>query len=243
MDIYGFIILGSIIGYLIGSIPFAVILSKVIYKVDVRKHGSGNSGATNVARTLGAKAGLAVLIFDVLKGGLTPFLMYKIAESCLKTSHPDQLIYLSIIYCVTGACASIGHCHPIFSSFNGGKAVASICGFLLFSNYKLFLVAIITFLIIALTTKLVSLGSISAAVIVFIANFIPFFQDCFIFKYNELNPEIIGTKAPWFIYMICIAFLALLLIFRHINNIKRLIKKEEKKFSFGKFDKQSTNTK
>jgi glycerol-3-phosphate acyltransferase PlsY len=243
MDIYGFIILGSIIGYLIGSIPFAVILSKVIYKVDVRKHGSGNSGATNVARTLGAKAGLAVLIFDVLKGGLTPFLMYKIAEFCLTNSHPDQLIYLSIIYCVTGACASIGHCHPIFSSFNGGKAVASICGFLIFSNYKLFLVAIITFLVISLTTKIVSLGSISAAVIVFIVNFIPFFQDCFIFKYNELNPEIIGSKLPWFMYMVCISFLALLLIFRHISNIKKLIKKEEKKFSFGKFEKQSTNSK
>ena len=109
---------------------------------------------------------------------------------------------------------------------------------LIFSNYKLFLVAIITFLIIALSTKLVSLGSISAAVMVFIANFIPFFQDCFIFKYNELNPEIIGSKLPWFIYMICIAFLALLLIFRHINNIKRLIKKEEKKFSFGKYEKK-----
>lgn len=243
MDIYGFIILGSIIGYLIGSIPFAVILSKLIYKVDVRKHGSKNSGATNVARTLGAKAGLTVLIFDVLKGGLTPFLMYKIAESCLKTSHPDQLIYLSIVYCITGVLASIGHCHPIFSSFNGGKAVASICGFLLFSNYKLFIVAILTFLLIALISKIVSLGSISAAVIVFIVNFIPFFQDCYIFNYNELIPSAIGSKLPWFIYMVSISFLALLLIFRHINNIERLIKKEEKKFSFGKFEKQSTNSK
>ena len=142
MDIYGFIILGCIIGYLIGSIPFAVIISKLFYKIDIRKYGSKNSGATNVARTLGAKTGLIVLILDALKGGLPSLIMYEITQSCLTQTHPDQLIFASIVFCVTGVCASIGHCHPVFSSFNGGKAVASICGFLIFTNYKLFIVAI-----------------------------------------------------------------------------------------------------
>ncbi len=229
MDIYVFIVLGMIIGYLCGSIPIALIIGKLFYKVDVRKYGSGNLGSTNVARTLGAFAGANVLILDLLKGGLPALIMYKIAESVLTESFPEQLKYLSIIYCVTGFFVSLGHCHPLFAHFKGGKAVACICGFLLFMNIRLWLVAIIAFIIAVAISRIVSLGSLSAAIAVMIAQFIPYFKNCYLFTHNELN-----NRISFFIYSITLVLLGLLLIYRHLENIKRLIHGEEKKFHIEK---------
>ena len=237
MDIYALIIISMFVGYLIGSIPFALIVGKIFYKTDVRKHGSKNLGSANVGRTLGPFAGFLCLFFDVLKGGLPAVIMYNISEIILTNTHPEQLIYLSIIYCVTGFFTSLGHCHPCFANFSGGKAVACICGFLLLSNFKLWLVAMIAFLIVFIISRIVSLSSMSAAVAVIIAQFIPFFKEPTIFKYNELFPELIGSELPLFIYNISITLLAILLIYRHISNIRKLIKGEEKKFSFGKVNK------
>ena len=99
MSIYYFIIIGGIVGYLIGSIPFALIIGKVFYKVDVRKHGSGNLGSTNVGRTLGPVAGVSVMILDILKAGLPSLIMYKLAEASLANNpeYSHQLVYLSSI--------------------------------------------------------------------------------------------------------------------------------------------------
>ena len=95
----------------------------------------------------------------------------------------------------------------------------------------------IAFIIIFIISRIVSLSSISAAIVVIIAQFIPFFKEPTIFKYNELFPELIGNELPLFIYNISITLLAILLIYRHISNIRKLIKGEEKKFSFGKVNK------
>ena len=229
MSIYYFIIIGVIIGYLIGSIPFALIIGKVFYKVDVRKHGSGNLGSTNVGRTLGPVAGVSVMILDILKAGLPSLIMYKIAEASL-SNNPEfshQLVYISSIYCITGLMACLGHCHPCFANFKGGKAVASICGFLLFMNYKLFVVAILTYVLVFIIGKIISLASISAAMSTIIVSFIPWFKDCYLFTNGELNNEL-----SVFIYHITLVLLALLLIHRHIPNIERLLKGQEKKFRF-----------
>lgn len=232
MNIYVLTVIGIIVGYLFGSIPFALIIGKIFYKVDVRKYGSGNLGSTNVTRTLGFKAGIIVLILDLLKGGLIPFAMYHISAAILNSGNAileegaaGHLKYLSVIYCVTGFFAALGHCHPLFAKFKGGKGVACMCGFLLFMNYRLFLVGIIFFFIALLITKIVSVGSISAAIGVMIFQFIPWFNDYFLFKNNELS-----TRFSSFILTMTIFMLGILLIYRHIGNINRLIHGEEKKF-------------
>ena len=229
MNIYYLVTIGAIVGYLFGSIPFALIVGKIFYKTDVRNHGSGNLGSTNVARTLGPVAGISVMLLDCLKGGLPAFIMYKISENVLLNNleFAHQVQYLSIIYCVTGVMAAIGHCHPLFANFKGGKAVASICGFLIFMNYKLALVGILTYIIILLISKIVSIASISSAINVVIASFIPFLNKAHLFKYGELENEF-----SVYIYYVCIVLLALLLIYKHIPNIKRIALGKENKFKF-----------
>ena len=131
------------------------------------------------------------MLLDLLKGGVPAFIMYHISENVLlntpETAH--QVAYLSIIYCVTGVMAAIGHCHPLFANFKGGKAVASIFGFLLFMNWKLAAVGMLTYVIILMIAQIVSVASISAAINVVIASFIPFLNKAHLFKYNELDNE------------------------------------------------------
>ena len=226
MNIYILIMIGVVFGYLFGSIPTALIISKGFYKIDIRKHGSGNLGSTNVNRTLGPKAGVIVMILDILKGGIPAFTMYKISELIFlsNTELENLLPYLSIIYCVTAIFTSIGHCYSIFAKFKGGKAVACICGFLLFMNFKLFLVGIIVYALGIIISKMVSVGSISAAVLVFLVSFIPWFNESYLFRHDELS-----NPTSFLIYRITIIFLALLLIIKHIPNIIRIIKGTESK--------------
>ncbi len=228
MELYVFIVISMVVGYLFGSIPFALIIGKIFYKTDVREYGSGNLGSTNVARTLGIGAGLITLILDALKGGLVPFIMYTISKNAIDTSYND---YLPSIYYITGIFVCIGHCFPIFTKFKGGKAVASIFGFLIFMNYRLALLALGTFIIVFLISRIVSLSSISAAIIVMILHFIPFLRNSYLFNNLNFDPN---NKIPEIIFSITIFILGTLLICRHIPNIKRLFKHEEKQFKFSK---------
>ena len=107
----------SLIGYLIGSVPFAYVIGKAFYHTDVRQHGSGNLGGSNTGRVLGKKAGLAVMTLDLLKATLSVFLATKIsAQPCA--------VSLAALF------TAIGHCYPVFLRFHGGKAVAALYGFL-----------------------------------------------------------------------------------------------------------------
>ena len=237
MDIYNFIIIGMIVGYLIGSIPFGLVIGKIFFHTDVRQHGSGNLGSTNVARTLGFVPGICVLILDVLKGGLPAFLMYKIANNYMSLSQDveilEQLKYLSVVYHVTAIMACSGHCHPLFANFKGGKAVASICGYLAFFNFRLFLVGIGVYLLVFIITRIVSLGSISAAIAVMICQFFSVFRVCYLFVNNELS-----YKLPLFVFTLSNLFLGFLLIYRHLANIERLLHHQEKRFKFDKVNKK-----
>ena len=234
MNIYSFVVIGIIVGYLCGSIPFGVLIGKIFYKVDVRKYGSNNSGATNVTRTLGAIPGLVTMILDLIKGGLPAMIMYFIAASSLKNSNDPAILmqvdYLPIVYFATGVFAAIGHCNPIFAGFKGGKAVASISGFLLFMNWKLASVALFSYLLVLFITKIVSLSSMTAAVMVVIFSFVPWINENHLFDINN--------DLTMFIFNLSIVLLALLLIYRHYPNILRLINKEEKKFKIEKITKK-----
>lgn len=139
-----------LLAYLIGSIPAAIIIGKIFFDIDIRKHGSFNPGATNSIRVLGKKAGLAVLIFDIGKGALAAALPYLLSQD------------IDPIY--TGLAAVIGHCFPVFAGFRGGKAIATTAGMLIIANPVMFFVVYLTFIAVIWITKYVFFGSISVGI-------------------------------------------------------------------------------
>ena len=141
------IILFCILAYVIGSIPFALIVGKVFYNTDIRTLGSGNLGTTNTFRCLGKKAGVVVFICDVSKGIIATF---------IPTLMLGRVDFLSIF----GAFAMIGHVFPIFANFKGGKAVATGSGVFIFLYPMLSLLLLIIFFANLFLTGYVSLGSI-----------------------------------------------------------------------------------
>ncbi|GEN87454.1 glycerol-3-phosphate 1-O-acyltransferase PlsY [Oceanobacillus sp. FSL W8-0428] len=154
-------IIFGIIAYLLGSIPFALIIGKIGYKIDVREHGSGNLGATNAFRVLGIKAGSIVIIGDILKGTAAVLL--------------PQLFDANVYPLIIGIIAVLGHTYPIFAKFKGGKAVATSGGMILGINPFLFIIMIATFLLSLYLSKYVSLSSMIAGIVAFFASL--FFND------------------------------------------------------------------
>ena len=204
-----FIILGFIIAYLLGSIPSAVWVGKWFYNKDIRHEGSGNAGATNTFRVLGVKAGIPVIIVDVLKGYLAVFLM----QYFIPVNWPeDTKIYVQII---AGFMAVIGHALPVFAGFKGGKGVGTLfgVGIALFPVAVWFPVAI--FVVVFLFTGYVSLASMLGAFA---------FPFVVIFFTNQENVGLISLSVA----------AALFVLWTHRNNMKRLIKGEENRFRIWK---------
>jgi glycerol-3-phosphate acyltransferase PlsY len=142
------------IAYLLGSIPFALIVGKILFGADIRDFGSGNLGTTNSVRILGKKAGLLVLIGDVSKGAIAAYL-------------PIWLnVDIDPLY--VGFAAVLGHCFPIFADFRGGKAVATTAGVLFISSPTLLIIGLAVFLSMIALTKYVAIGSISIAPVLFL---------------------------------------------------------------------------
>ncbi|WP_137789521.1 glycerol-3-phosphate 1-O-acyltransferase PlsY [Bacillus sp. E(2018)] len=139
-----------LLSYFLGSIPFALLVGKIGYGIDIREHGSGNLGGTNTFRTLGKKAGFIVSAADVLKGTLAASL--------------PILLDVDLHPLIAGVPAVIGHCYPVFAKFKGGKAVATSGGVLLFAQPLLFVLVLFTFFLTLYISKYVSLSSIMAGV-------------------------------------------------------------------------------
>ncbi|MEG0290994.1 MAG: glycerol-3-phosphate 1-O-acyltransferase PlsY [Erysipelotrichaceae bacterium] len=191
-----------LIGYILGSIPFALVIGKVFYHTDIRKFGSGNLGGTNAGRVLGKNAAIAVIALDVLKVVLAVFLV----------SLFDQPASIW-----AGFAAAFGHCYPIFANFKGGKAAATMFGFLLstaiftFQNPWYVLVPFLFFIVTLKLSKMVSLSSIIGSITSSI--YITVMQD---------NLQI--TIAS---YLLCI-----LVIYRHRENIQRIRNGNESKITW-----------
>lgn len=147
-------ILLFILAYLMGSIPTALIVGKVFFGIDIRKHGSQNPGATNSLRVLGKRAAIVVLLVDVGKGAFAASLPFMFQ------------IEVSPLY--PGLAAVIGHCFPIFAGFRGGKAIATTAGTLLIANFPLCLIAYLSFFAVIFLTKYVFFGSLSVGLILFL---------------------------------------------------------------------------
>ncbi len=195
--------LAILLAYLIGSIPSAVWIGKYFYKVDVREHGSGNSGATNTFRVLGKGAGLPVMFIDIFKGWGSVQLAY------LFSDYPgsEQFVELQM---VLGIVALIGHIFPVLAAFRGGKGIATLLGVAIAIHPQCALVAIGVFAVVFLLTNYVSLSSIISSL-------------SFPFSLMFIFP----TGIPSFIAFSL--FTSAMVLLTHQKNIERLLNKEESK--------------
>ncbi|MBA2613848.1 MAG: glycerol-3-phosphate 1-O-acyltransferase PlsY [Bacteroidetes bacterium] len=192
--------------YLIGSIPTAVWIGKAFYDIDVREFGSGNAGATNTFRVLGQKAGIPVLIIDILKGSMAVLLSF--LSPYLFASNEFVNLQLAL-----GIAALVGHIFPVFAGFRGGKGVATILGIVMCILPLSCCVALAIFLLVLFASRMVSLSSMMAgAAFPFILQFI----------FGNTNPILTTFSIA----------VALLLIITHRKNIIRIVNKQESKIKF-----------
>ena len=202
------VLLVAVLSYLVGAIPTSLITGKILKGIDIRQHGSGNAGATNVFRVLGWKPGVFVLLFDGFKGFAATFWISHI----LIGSAPFSVEVLQII---AGCAAIVGHIWTVFAAFKGGKGVGTAGGMLIALYPVAFLVCIAIFIIMFAITRIVSVGSISAAIT------LPVTLIIFRFVLNQDVPD------PLFVFSF---FAAALIIFTHRSNIKRLMNGTENRF-------------
>lgn len=203
----------AIIAYAVGSINFSVIISRKFAGFDVREKGSGNAGTTNVLRAVGVKAALITLVCDILKG-VVSILVALIVGNIAKDVDKALLIQIA------GIAVIIGHTFPIFFEFKGGKGVATSLGVLIMTNWQIGLICLVFALVIIIFTKMVSMGSVGAAIL---------FPVLTIFIKEHFIVEGAGTK-----YFLFSVILALIVIFNHRENIKRILNGTENKISFKK---------
>ena len=198
----------AIVAYLIGSINFSVILSKKMAGFDVREKGSGNAGTTNMLRSVGKKAAAITLVCDILKG-VVAILIAMIMNKIFKDSNGALLVQIA------GVAVILGHTFPIFFKFKGGKGVATSLGVLIMSNWQIGLICLVFALILIILTQMVSVGSIAAAILYPVLTlFIP---------QNYIIP---GN------YIIYRVVLAVIIVFNHRENVKRLLSGTENRISF-----------
>ncbi|WP_317301151.1 glycerol-3-phosphate 1-O-acyltransferase PlsY [Allobaculum stercoricanis] len=204
---YLWFFLACLCGYLLGSIPFALVIGKVFYHKDIRQYGSGNPGGTNAGRVLGKKAGVSVIALDALKVVLAIYIGSLVSNPCAM---------------LAGFMTCVGHCYPIFAHFKGGKAVASMFGFLLgitifvFKNPFYIIVPLLMFFIVLYLYKWVSVASICAAVS------------------SSLQIMSMGwsTDLEHILVIVFSWLLTLLVIYRHRTNIVKVRQNKESRITW-----------
>ncbi len=201
--------LAAIIGYVLGSIPFGLLITRAAGLGDVRRIGSGNIGATNVLRTGRRELAALTLVMDAAKGAVAVLL-----TRAFVVGHAVPTIDTEggLVLCVAGAAAFVGHVFPVWLGFKGGKGVATFIGVLLALSWPVGLIFCAVWLVIALAQKYSSLAALTAA------------ATAPIFSYVVDGGRLAGTAA----------ILAILLFYTHRGNILRLMNKTEPKIGAGK---------
>ena len=205
----------AVIAYLIGSINFSIILSKRMAGFDIREKGSGNAGTTNMLRAVGKKAAAITLICDILKG-VVSILIAVLVGKIIKNLDNALLVQLAGIFVI------IGHTFPVFFKFKGGKGIATALGVLLMINWQIGLICLIFALVLMALTKMVSVGSIAAAILFPIL--VAFIDQNYIVQTSNSN---------WS-YLVFSIIVALLVIFNHRANVQRILNGTENRLSFKK---------
>jgi len=197
--------LGIMAAYILGSIPSAVWIGKIFFGIDVREHGSGNAGATNVIRVLGPWAGLPVLLFDVFKAWLAVDLGNVFVPDFYSA---NQLVNYQI---ALGAIAVVGHVFPVFAHFRGGKGVASIVGVIIALYPVVFPIILVWFVLVLISTGYVSVSSITSSILLPVLVIV-------IFREEHISLILLSILIGVFIPLM------------HRKNIHRLLRGEESKF-------------
>lgn len=200
---YGLFLLLVIFAYLLGSIPTGFLLIKKIMGIDIRTCGSGNIGSTNVRRVGGRKISLATQVVDILKG----FISVLIAYYLILHGVLGNTINKDIILCSIGVSAILGHNYSIYLGFKGGKGVNTTVGVFIFIATKAMLLGCIVYLLLGLKIKIVSIRSMILGLVLFVSSII--------FGYSK-------------IIIITTLISEIILVYRHKENIKRIIRGEEK---------------
>jgi acyl phosphate:glycerol-3-phosphate acyltransferase len=195
------------LGYLVGSLNTAVIVGK-IYGKDPRSHGSKNAGLTNALRVLGKPAALFVLAGDILKGIIACFIGLGLGVYLYSGEAKDCVSLLA-----AGAGAVMGHNWPVYFGFKGGKGALTGVAMLFMFDWAMALICLGLFVIVVASTRYVSLGTISAAILFVVISFVPLFGHMFYFH-------------------IFASVMAFIVIFKHKGNIQRLLSGTESKLSF-----------
>lgn len=208
--VFGFLIM-TILPYVLGSLNFAIIISKFFYHEDIRTFGSGNAGMTNMLRTYGKGAAIVTFLADAMKAVVSVLI--------------GRLVFGIIGAYVAGLCCILGHIFPVFYKFKGGKGVVTAAIMIFMTNWKVGLILFLMFVILVAFTKYISLGSVMCVLL-------------YPLLLNRMNiPMIEKYPAPSIVYLFAIA-LAAIIVVKHVSNIKRLLAGTENKLSFSKKDKK-----
>jgi acyl phosphate:glycerol-3-phosphate acyltransferase len=209
------------LSYIVGSIPNSIIVSKLVRGIDIREHGSGNAGGTNVFRVLGWKWGVLTILLDALKGALAVIVVARMYLDRIPFSNITPFDDFTLVQIICGVAAVIGHIWTIFAGFKGGKGIATGLGVLIMIVTVDMALALGVFVVVVTLSRYISLGSLMAAISV------PLFL---IIRENVFGVDIPGYHT---ILPFCIG-LALLVIFTHRANIGRILEGSENKISFVK---------
>lgn len=202
-------------GYLLGSINFAIITSKSMYDDDVRKYGSGNAGFTNMMRSFGMKASVITMLGDALK--------------CIFSALIGWVLYGYMGAAIGALGCFFGHIYPLFFKFKGGKGVVCYAASFLALDWRLFLLFVLIFVVTVAITKYVSFASVLSSMVM------PLFMSR---MYNIITVENARLKA----FCVMVAFIgALVVVLKHIGNIKRIFAGTERKFEFKKTKQKEEN--
>ncbi|MBT3228239.1 MAG: glycerol-3-phosphate 1-O-acyltransferase PlsY [Candidatus Marinimicrobia bacterium] len=210
-----------LIAYVVGSTPTSIIVSKLKYNKDIREHGSGNAGATNIFRTFGWKPALFVTLVDVFKGWLPAYVAGHLnSDSILFNSNPDALMIIA------GFAAVLGHTYTVFAGFKGGKGVGTLAGMLIALFPIALPICLLVFIITLIATGMVSLGSMLASSALPVVLFI----------IEGINPDSqISLTLRIFSLII-----PLFIIFTHRSNIKRIMDGTENRFEKARIFKKKS---
>ncbi len=195
-------ILAMVVAYCLGNINIAIIGSNLIFKKDIRAYGSKNAGTTNAFRVFGWPFGVTVMLFDIGKGLLACYL-----GAFVIVGQPSNLLVIGL----SGLSAAMGHIYPAIFGFRGGKGVATIGGMLILLDWRMFLCMLTVFVILLITTKYMSIASLSTTITGPLSAFV-------LRRFVDQMP----AEQVW-MYVGTVLFFGLLLVFTHRENIKRLI--------------------
>ncbi|WP_099204406.1 glycerol-3-phosphate 1-O-acyltransferase PlsY [Scatolibacter rhodanostii] len=224
-------LISILVGYLIGSLSFSIILTRIISRQDIRTQGSGNAGATNVLRSVGLHAAVITFVLDFLKCVLAIAIGYQIFKyTCNQAG--ISLIWVQIGKYAAGVGCMLGHIKPLYFHFKGGKGVTTAAALVLLLDWRVFIPAVLTFIIVFALKKIVSLASVLGM------GLYPVYTFLIMFLFDYKNSPLHFGREFSMLYILCITLASFIIggiiLFTHIPNIKRLRNGEEKQISFKK---------